>query len=77
MDEIIEITIFQSQKISTRRDYSDEKLQECLKEIRSGRLSCNKASKDYDIPRTTLVSKLLGRRPEGKRKRGPEPTLGE
>ena len=77
MEEIIEVTIYDSQGENKRPSYTDEKLQLCLKDIRSGNLTCNAASKLYCIPRTTLNSKLLGNRPDKKCRPGPEPTLGK
>ena len=50
-------------KPGTRRyaDYTEEKLQECLDEVRSGALSHRKAEEKYNIPRRTILNKLKKR----------------
>lgn len=47
-------------KLGARKycDYTEEKLQECLNEIRSGLISHRKAEEKYCIPRRTLLNKL-------------------
>ena len=45
-----------------------------LKEVREGRMSQRQASKVYSVPRTTLIDKLCGRRPEICRT-GPPPAI--
>lgn len=41
-------------------DYSEEKLDECLRRIKSGDLSQRNAAREYKIPRSTLKNKLKG-----------------
>ena len=38
--------------------YTEETLQKCLEAVRSGSLSINKATKEYNIPRGTIQNKL-------------------
>ena len=38
--------------------YTEETLQKCMKAVRSGSLSINKASKTYNIPRGTIQNKM-------------------
>ena len=40
------------------KDYTDDKLEECLRRIRSGDLSQRDAEKEYKIPHSTLKNKL-------------------
>lgn len=42
----------------TYSDYSNETLQECLREIISGRISQRKAAEKYKIPRRTIYNKI-------------------
>lgn len=42
-------------------DYSEEKLQECLNEIRIGAISHRRAEAKYGIPRRTILNKLKGK----------------
>ena len=51
---------YQSRKRG-KRDYlayTEETLQKCLEAVRSGSLSINKATKEYNIPRGTIQNKL-------------------
>ena len=54
--------------------YSGESLDEALKEVREGHMTCNAASKTFGVPHCTLHDKLTGRSPEG-RQMGPNPVL--
>lgn len=42
-------------------NYTSEKLEECLQEIRSGRMSQRNAAATYRIPRSTIKNKLKGK----------------
>ena len=42
------------------KDYTDDKLDECITRIRSGNLSQRNAEKEYKIPRSTIKNKLAG-----------------
>ncbi|VVD03409.1 unnamed protein product, partial [Leptidea sinapis] len=47
-----------------------------LDEARDNKRSIRQICKDYGIPKTTILDKLSGRRPDGLKKPGPEPVLG-
>ncbi|XP_045768675.1 tigger transposable element-derived protein 1-like [Maniola jurtina] len=56
--------------------YSEENLKKALDEVRDNKKSIRQICKDYGIPKTTILDKLSGRRPDGVKKSGPEPALG-
>lgn len=55
--------------------YSEEALQTAINEIQQGTISINKASQNFNIPKTTIIDRLKGRSMGIKRKTGPEPLL--
>lgn len=71
------VLLFPFQAKTKGSTYSPSKLCRCLQEVKSKRLSCSEAARRYDIPRSTLQSKLEGRRPYEKSKPGPKAILGK
>lgn len=60
-----------------RKNYSPLKLEKALLCIESGEeTSIAKVSKQFNIPRTTLLYKTNGQRPQDRNRTGPEPMLG-
>ena len=62
------------QKIQPKFKYSLEALQDAFKDVKEGRLSINKASSQYNIPKGTLVNKIRDNDPTIK-KMGPPTVL--
>lgn len=56
--------------------YTEEDLKKALSEVRDNKKSIRQISKEYGIPKTTILDKISGRRPDGVKKPGPEPVLG-
>ena len=54
--------------------YKDKAVEKALAEMKSGKLSANKAAQKYGIPRSTLGDKLRGKYRQGK-KIGRDPYL--
>lgn len=66
----------QIRKKKEKRTYTEEDLREALHEIRDKKKSVRQVCKEYAIPKTTILDKISGRRPDGVNKPGPEPALG-
>ena len=71
------IFLISQQSAKNKASYSPGKLERCLVAIEKGEVSKKAASRLYGIPRRTIISKLNGKRPREKRRRGPLPALGE
>ena len=56
--------------------YSEEAMQNAISAVEEGRLSKRNASITFNVPRKTLLDKLAGRTPRGRRM-GPLPFLTE
>ena len=61
-------------KYRKRFSYSQEQLNEALNSVRNNKLTANRASKEYHIPKGTLINKLHETVPLN-RKMGPPPVL--
>lgn len=59
-----------------KRTYTEDDLKKALNEIREKNKSIKQICKEYGIPKTTILDKISGRRPDGVKKPGPEPALG-
>lgn len=55
--------------------YDETVLQKALIEINAGNMSINRASQEFNVPKTTIIDRMKGRSSENKRKTGPEPLL--
>lgn len=62
---------------TTRKSYSTEDLDLAILCVRTGRKSLCAAATFYNVPRTTLQSRLLMVQPLGKKSPGPECALGQ
>jgi hypothetical protein len=49
-----------TRRYGTKSNYSEEKLNEVLEEIKSGKMGQREAAKTYNIPRNTIRNKLYG-----------------
>ena len=45
----------------TYRNYSQETLEKCLLQVLDGKISANKASKKYKIPKGTIMNRIHGK----------------
>lgn len=61
---------------ASRKNYSPRKLEEAVKRIKDGASVCEVA-RDTHIPKTTLIYKSKGKRPEKYSKPGPKSLLGK
>lgn len=55
--------------------YSEDDVKNALEAIRSDDMTTSAASREYGVPRTTLIDILKGRVPEISRRMGPAPEL--
>ncbi|KAJ8953396.1 hypothetical protein NQ318_023513, partial [Aromia moschata] len=64
-------------KLQKRRfyQYTEDQLQRALFEIREKNMSINKASKEFNVPKTSIIDRMKGRSRPNRRKTGPAPIL--
>lgn len=60
-----------------RQNYSPNKLKTAKAEVHAGKLPVAQISRFYNIPRSTLITKSSGKRPETYRRPGPQALLGK
>lgn len=65
----------ETRKKKEKKTFTEEDLKKALSDIREKNKSIRQICKDYAIPKTTILDKISGRRPDGVKKPGPEPTL--
>lgn len=58
-------------KKKEKKTYTEEDLKKALNDIREQKKSIRQICKEYAIPKTTLLDKISGRRPDGVNKPGP------
>lgn len=63
-------------KKKEKKTYTEEDLKKALSDIHEKKKSIRQICREYAIPKTTLLDKISGRRPDGVKKPGPEPALG-